>query len=95
MIIAQVSIDLTKIDKTKIKEHQNGSKYYAMSVIVSDEKDQYGNDVSITQDQTKEEREAKAKKVYLGNGRVVFRKDGEASKPSPVQGGGEINDLPF
>ena len=49
----------------------NGSwKNYTISV--NDTTDQYGNNVSIYESQTKEEREAKAKKVYLTNGKVVW-----------------------
>ena len=43
--ILQVSIDLTKIDKTKIKNHEKGGKYYELEIFVNDEKNQYGKDV--------------------------------------------------
>lgn len=70
--IISVSIDLNKLDKSRIVEGKNGSKYYNLSVIVNDEKDQYGNDVSVTTAQTKEEREAKAQRTFVGNGRVIW-----------------------
>lgn len=67
------SIDLSKIDKNKIVEGKNGAKYYNIDIHVKDELDQYGNCCSITTKQTKEEREAKEKKVYLGNGKRVWQ----------------------
>lgn len=73
MLIANISIDLTKIDKSKINNHQNGAKYYSIDVIINDEKDEYGKDVSVKQGQTKEERERRDKFVYIGSGRVVYK----------------------
>lgn len=62
------SIDLTKIDKSKLKD----GKYLNVQISVNDTTDNYGNNVSITVNQTKEEREAKEKKTYLGNAKVVW-----------------------
>ena len=73
--IIGASIDLTKIDKSKIKEGKNGQKYIDISIVLNDEADKFGNTVAITEGQTKEEREAKAKKTYLGNGKVVWEND--------------------
>jgi len=65
------SIDLNKIDKSKVKEVKlkDGSvaKFYDIKVVLKDETDQYGQSGFICQGQTKEEREAKADTVYLGN----------------------------
>jgi hypothetical protein len=77
MIIASASICLTDIPQDKITTAKNGKKYLNLSVFIKDEKDQYGNDVAITVNQSKEEREAKAKLTYLGNGKKVFEKQGE------------------
>ena len=88
MKIISASIDLTKIDKSKINNHKNGSAYYNIVIFIKDEKDQYGNDCAISQSQSKEEREAKDKKVYIGNGKSVW--DGNASSQSENKA-----DLPF
>lgn len=79
MQIISVSIDLAKINKDKIKAvdksgapFKNGQKYYNLDVIVSDEPDKYGNNVSICEPQTKEQRTMKAKREYLGNGKTVW-----------------------
>lgn len=73
MQIIGASIDLSKIDKTKIVEGKNGAKYYDFTVIVNDEPNKYGKDVSICQTQTKEQREAKEQRIYIGGGKTVFK----------------------
>ena len=90
MKIYSASIDLTKIDKSKINNHVNGSAYYNIDIFIKDEKDQYGNDCAISQSQSKEEREAKDKKVYIGNGKSVFNSNSSQSENKSE----EIN-LPF
>lgn len=73
MEILNISIDLSKIDRSKVVAGKKGGKYYNLTVTVFDQKDQYKNDVSVTEPQTKEEREAQQPKTYLGNGRVMYR----------------------
>lgn len=74
--IISASIDVTKITKSKIKEvkKKDGSiaKYLDISIVVNDLEDQFGNICSISEGQTKEERESKAPKNYLGNGKRVW-----------------------
>ena len=65
-MIFNASIDLTKIEKSKI----NKGKYLNISGFINDEVDKYGNNVAIIVSQSKEEREAKTPRVYLGNGRT-------------------------
>lgn len=68
--IINASLDLTKIEKSKIIKGKKGS-YINVTMFVNDEVDQYGNNASIIISQTKEEREAKTPRVYLGNGKTV------------------------
>ena len=68
--IINASLDLTKIEKSKIIKGKKGS-YINVTMFVNDEVDQYGNNASIIMSQTKEEREAKTPRVYLGNGKTV------------------------
>ena len=70
--IIAASIDLTKLDKSRIKPGQNGAEYYDISIILNDQPNQYGQDASITTGQTKEERAAKVKASYIGNGKTVY-----------------------
>jgi len=68
--IVNASIDLTKIEKSKIIKGKKGS-YINLTIFINDEADQYGNNASIIVSQTKEERDAKVDRVYLGNGKIV------------------------
>jgi hypothetical protein len=80
-IIATASIDLTKIDKSKIIEGKKGGKYLNLSIMMNDEESQYGDNVSISIGQSKEERESKSPKTFLGNGRVVWDNGTMPCKP--------------
>lgn len=93
MRIIAASIDLNKIDKSRIVEGKNGALYYNLTIMCNDSKDKYDNDVSVQQGQTKEEREAKAKAVYLGNGKTVYDNT-NTTKKEPT-GTPAIDDLPF
>ena len=84
MKIISASIDLNKIDKTKIIEGKNGAKYYNLSIIVNDTANRYGRDVSIAQEQTKEQREQKVPRVYLGNGKTVWSSEGKQDNSATV-----------
>jgi rare lipoprotein A (peptidoglycan hydrolase) len=86
--IISASIDLTKIDKSKINNHKNGSAYYNIDILIKDEKNQYGNDCAIIQSQSKEQREAKEKKVFIGNGKSVWDDNANSQSENKV-------DLPF
>lgn len=97
--IISIEIDVTKIDHSKLKS----GKYYSVIININDESNDYGNNVSISENQSKEEREAKIKKNYLGNGRVIWN-DGKilnAVKKEPKKTietntvGKQTDDLPF
>jgi hypothetical protein len=67
-----LSICLSDIPKEKIKvSEKNGKKYLNISIAGKKEKDQFGNDVYAFVSQTKEEREAKADKSYIGDGTYI------------------------
>lgn len=94
-MIINASIDLTKIDKSKIKNHDNGSKYYPVTIFVNDKKDDYGNDVGICTSQTKEEREAGNKRTYIGNGRKVGSDASKATTQETTSSSDDSDGLPF
>lgn len=66
--LINASIDLTKVDKSKLVK----GKYLNLSISINDNLDNYGNNVALSIQQTKEEREIKASKTFLGNGKVVY-----------------------
>lgn len=70
MQIISISIDTSKFSEQDLAK----GKYLNLTVNVNDEKDKYDNDCSVIISQTKEQREAKTPKRYVGNGRVVFNK---------------------
>jgi len=91
MRIISGSIDLSKIDKSRIVE-KDGKKFYNITIIVNDEKNTYGQDVGITTEQTKEQRERKEQKHFIGNGKTVYLK--EVEKPI-LENTPEGDSLPF
>jgi hypothetical protein len=74
------SINLSNIPKDKIIEGKKG-KYLPISISINDELDQFGNQGPIVVSQSKEEREAKSAKTYLGNIKVVW---GNGVMPDPA-----------
>jgi len=77
MQIISVSIAMDKIDESKIVTTEKGKKFLNLLLEVKDTKDQYGNDVSISHNQTKDERQNKQAKIYLGNGKVVWKSEAQ------------------
>lgn len=77
--IINARIDLSKIDTAKITE-KDGKKWLSISIVINNEADTYDNNVSLSISQSKEERENKVPKNYIGNGKVVWT-DGKISKP--------------
>jgi hypothetical protein len=77
MIVA--SIDLAKIDKTKLYTHANGKKFLNLVIWENDQPDKYGNTHAIQQSISAEERKAGVKAPYIGNGKQMTR--GGSAKP--------------
>lgn len=69
--IINASINLNEIPKNKIIDGKKG-KYLPITITINDECDNFGNQGPITVGQTKEERESKTAKVYLGNVKVLW-----------------------
>ena len=99
--IIKTSINLEAIPKDKIFVGKKG-KYLPITITINDELDQFGNQGPVVVEQTKEERDAKAEKTYLGNVKVVWTngqnvdtapRDDNQSAPAPAQAPAE--DLPF
>ena len=70
-MIISASINLDKIDKSKVIQGKKGN-YANIVITVNDELDNYGNQGPIYMQQSKEERDAKQPKEYLGNLKVVW-----------------------
>jgi hypothetical protein len=86
--------------KTISAKGENG---VSITISTSDETNNYGQNVTSFVSQTKEQREAKAGKYYVGNGKVfwtdgkitVAKKKEEATAPAPAPVQESFNDLPF
>ena len=99
--IIKTSINLNAIPKDKIIQGKKG-KYLPITITVNDEPDQFGNQGPVVVDQTKEERDAKAPKTYLGNVKVIWT-NGTNVEPAPRDGApaqaapaaAPADDLPF
>ena len=99
--IIKASINLNEIPKDKIIIRKKG-KYLPITITINDEVDQFGNQGPIVVAMSKEEREAKAAKTYLGNVQVVWtngdnvpaapRQDQQQAQP---QAAAPVDDLPF
>lgn len=88
--LIKAKIDVTKIDKTKLFEGKKG-KYLDLDIWVDEQEPEEWKQVSISQQQTKEERENRTPKNYIGNGELKWGWDTPASNaPGPV----EMDDSP-
>ena len=79
--IIKASLNLDAIPKDKIYVGKKG-KYLPITITINDELDQFGNQGPVVVEQTKEERDAKAPKTYLGNVKVVWS-NGNNVEPAP------------
>lgn len=78
---------------------KKGEKGLGLTISIDDSTNQYGQNISAWVEQTKEQREAKHPRFFVGNGRVVWsngtitvaeRKEQPASEPAE-----EGDGLPF
>jgi hypothetical protein len=91
--IVTVNVDLSKIPTDKIYEGKKG-RYAELTVMINDETSEYGSNVSVSMNQTKEERDNKNPKTYVGNGKVLWN-DGKITNVEKEQPQETENDLPF
>ncbi|PIX15952.1 hypothetical protein COZ71_08940 [Candidatus Desantisbacteria bacterium CG_4_8_14_3_um_filter_40_12] len=81
---------------------KKAEKGISLTVSISDDSNEYGQNVSAYVSQTKEQREAQVKRFYTGNGKV-FWTDGKITKAekkqdlpvTPAKDIGDRSDLPF
>jgi len=99
--LISVSINVADLPKEKFVQGKKGT-YYNFTISVNDDTNQFGQNVSLFDSQTKEEREAKKSKNYIGNGKVVWT-DGqmtvaerqEEAPAAPTAPAADSGDLPF
>jgi len=94
--LINLNINVENLPKEKFVKGKKGV-YYNFTISVNDDTNQFGQNVSAFDSQTKEEREAKKPKQYIGNGKVVWT-DGKSTKAqleAQPQDNDNNVDLPF
>ena len=96
--LINLSINLDNLPKEKFVKGKKGT-YYNFTVSVNDDTNAYGQNASVFDSQSKEQREAKQPKTYIGNGQVIWT-DGncvkaERQEEAPAKEAVVSNDLPF
>tara|TARA_R110001592_G_scaffold166239_2_gene401127 strand:- start:1311 stop:1625 length:315 start_codon:yes stop_codon:yes gene_type:complete len=101
--ILKANLNLAAIPKDKIYKGKKGS-YLPITITINDELGNYGDNGPIIVEQSKEEREAKADKTYLGNVKVVWTngtnvetapREGAPAAPAAAAPAAADDDLPF
>jgi len=97
-----ISIDVTKIDKTRLFKGKKGVYMDLTTFIDTKNPDQYEQHGFISQSSSKEEREQGIKTPILGNCKVFFDSTASQSSETPVEGpndpipsGDDSEDIPF
>lgn len=67
----RISICLSDLPKEKIKQALNGKLYINLIVTERRETDPYGNTLTVYADLTKEERESRVERTYVGGGKTI------------------------
>lgn len=77
MKIVNIGVNLSKIEENsaKITTDKKGNKWINLTVVIGDKADNYGNDSQVNINQSKEERESKVNKVFVGSGKTVYDSD--------------------
>ncbi len=88
-----LSICLSDIPKNRIKKASNGKLYIGVSIRKRKEPDQFDQDIYAYVQQSKEEREAKEEKQFVGNGKLInFTQNVSEMAPASAD---DTDDLPF
>ena len=90
----RVKLDVTKIEKARLFKGQKGTYLYATVFIDLDQKDQYDNNGMVTQDISKEEKDAGGQGAILGNVQV-FWSDGQQQGQQANRQQGQSNSQGF
>ena len=93
--LVSIKVDVTKLDKSKFFKAESGAVYADLDVWINEDEQEDWKKVSINQSQTKEEREAKEKKTFCGNGKLLFGWEQGAGGQSPASAEITEEDVPF
>lgn len=97
----KLKINVSEIQKELLFKGNKGTYLDATVFIDLDQEDQYGNHGMITQDVSKESREARENGPILGNCKIFWKGEGQSSGQksqgsAPMGGGIDLDsDIPF
>ena len=98
-MLINISICLSEIPREAVKIGNNGLKYINLCVAERREPDKFGQTHTVFVSQSKEGREAKAEKKYLGSGKAAdFAPQNISATPEAVNDmppADDMSDLPF
>ena len=90
------SIDVTKIDKSKLVQGRKGTYLNITAFINLSEVDQYNNNGMVTQSVSSEERTQGVRGAILGNTKVFYKDENNSSRGhSQPDTGFDETDIPF
>jgi len=93
--LINLKINLDNLPKEKFVKGKKGT-YYSFTVSVNDDTNTYGQNASVFDSQSKEQREAKEPRKYIGNGQVAWT-DGTCVKVERQEEAQAVvsDDMPF
>jgi len=93
--LINLKINLDNLPKEKFVKGKKGT-YYNFTVSVNDDTNTYGQNASVFDSQSKEQREAKEPRKYIGNGQVAWT-DGTCVKAERQEESQAVasDDMPF
>jgi len=71
-VISNIYISVDKLKVMLDTVTKRNEKGISLDVTMNDEVNEYGQNVSVSVGQTKEQRDAKTKRYYVGNGKVIW-----------------------
>lgn len=78
----RIKICLSDLPREMMRKGSNGKLYITLNVDKRREPDQWGQDLKVYVDQTKEQRTAHAPKTYVGGGKTFEFADASNTPPS-------------
>lgn len=72
MTILNFYLSESKLETLLNTVRKKGEKGVGITAVIADEPDKFGNNVAFHVSQSKEQREAKAERFYVANGKVVY-----------------------
>jgi hypothetical protein len=81
-----ISLGLKKADLLALPDTKG---YINLTASIDDKVGKYGHNVSITVEQSKEERDAKKPRTFIGNGKVIWTQDGTIKTAKEMAGSSE------